>query len=542
MQIKRFRSTGVLTLAACLGVSAGLFGQSQSGQAGFNNGQRSAESLAKRHEASNAPTDRDLYCSGFITQQDVPESTFIAGGQQSPDMSQFGGHDSIFLTGSDFSVGQRFSVIRHSVDPDKYQAASDIARLQKAAGAFYDELGIVEVYAVRGSIGIARPVLSCREMVPGDIVVPFTERERPTYRKYPALEPWTPSNGKTTGRIILGGDYQYVLGDHHIAYLNVGTNQGVKAGDYFRVTRDYSSLKDREIDELSLRASTSDIGQIPAKGFAGGDSLIGKQKKAAAARLDSFPRQTLGDMMVLHATPTTSTALVMNSLQPMYVGDSVEMMEDAPPQPAIAMHAPTIQCSMSPDSVQVGQMATLTCSGTSEDSRPLTYQFEADRGQIRPQDNSAVIDTRNLPPGPVNITAKVMDDRDLSANAAAVLNVIAPPAPPAPKAEDAGAIAFKAKSAYVDNRAKAVLDGMALRLQQDPTATLVIGGTSTPAENAKLAQERAQNAKTYLTRDKGIDPNRIDARANAAAAATAPTASTGAAELWFVPAGAQKPF
>jgi outer membrane protein OmpA-like peptidoglycan-associated protein len=206
------------------------------------------------------------------------------------------------------------------------------------------------------------------------------------------------------------------------------------------------------------------------------------------------------------------------------------------------MHPPTLQCSVSPATVQAGEMATVTCTGSSEDSRSLTYQFDADRGQVHPQDNTALIDTRNLPPGPVNITAKVMDDRDLSANTSTVLNVTAPPPPPHVEPQNAGAIAFKPKSSYVDNRAKAVLDGIALRLQQDPAATLLIAGSTAANEDAKLAQLRADHAKTYLTKDKGIDPNRIDARAKAPAGAGAPTASTASAEIWFIPQGAQKPF
>jgi len=74
-------------------------------------------------------------------------------------------------------------------------------------------------------------------------------------------------------------------------------------------------------------------------------------------------------------------------------------------------------------------------------------------------------------------------------------------------------LTFKPNSNYVDNRAKAELDDDALRLQRDASATLIIEGSANPSENDALALQRAENAKTYLTRSKGIDPSRIQTRA-----------------------------
>ena len=74
-------------------------------------------------------------------------------------------------------------------------------------------------------------------------------------------------------------------------------------------------------------------------------------------------------------------------------------------------------------------------------------------------------------------------------------------------------LTFKPNSNYVDNRAKAVLDDDALRLQRDASATLMIEGSENPKEKEGLAAQRAENAKTYLVRSKGIDAGRIQTRA-----------------------------
>jgi len=52
-------------------------------------------------------------------------------------------------------------------------------------------------------------------------------------------------------------------------------------------------------------------------------------------------------------------------------------------------------------------------------------------------------------------------------------------------------------------------------------------------ESARLAIARATNAKTYLTKDKGIDGSRIQVADGGP--------GSGTVEVWFVPAGATMP-
>ena len=85
----------------------------------------------------------------------------------------------------------------------------------------------------------------------------------------------------------------------------------------------------------------------------------------------------------------------------------------------------------------------------------------------------------------------------------------------------------------MDNRAKAVLDGVALQLTQQADATAVVVGHSDKGEAKSLAARRAANVKTYLSSAKGIDAKRIETRTSATPGKTA--------EVWVVPAGASVP-
>jgi outer membrane protein OmpA-like peptidoglycan-associated protein len=86
-----------------------------------------------------------------------------------------------------------------------------------------------------------------------------------------------------------------------------------------------------------------------------------------------------------------------------------------------------------------------------------------------------------------------------------------PPPPPPPAIEEV--CLFGAGSARVDNRCKATLDEVALRMKQEPQRyALVIGysdSSGSDSSNTALSLRRAEAVKSYLVTRHGIDPSRI---------------------------------
>jgi len=200
-----------------------------------------------------------------------------------------------------------------------------------------------------------------------------------------------------------------------------------------------------------------------------------------------------------------------------------------------AFEPPTISCSASPDTIKPGETSTITSTAVSPQGLPLTYSYSASAGEITGNGTTAVYSSTGAPTGAVGITCKVSDNKGNTASADTTVNIVQPPAPPKPVTQALCSISFttdKRRPMRVDNEAKACLDQVAIDLQQQPDAKVVVVGESDQHEKDITAREekyaehhhharveyfaaqRAVNTKGYLVTEKGIDPSRITAVTN----------------------------
>jgi len=121
----------------------------------------------------------------------------------------------------------------------------------------------------------------------------------------------------------------------------------------------------------------------------------------------------------------------------------------------------------------------------------------------------------------------VSDDHNLTATAKTTISVDAPRAALVPT--KLNYVSFARDSSRLDNSGKAVLDGVALRLERDTDSSLVVLGLVQSGEDRNLAQQRAASAAEYLAKDKGIDEKRLQLQDGGEYGDKA--------ELWMVPPG-----
>lgn len=198
--------------------------------------------------------------------------------------------------------------------------------------------------------------------------------------------------------------------------------------------------------------------------------------------------------------------------------DSASAQVTVQPKPA---PPPTMSCSVDRATVQAGEKVNVTASVNDQTGTALTYQWQANAGQISGSGASVQLDTTGLAAGNYTITGRVQNGRGGAADCTATVGVQVPPPPP--QASKINQCYFTLHSARIDNVCKRILDDVAVRLQTDPKAKIVVIGYATPRHGSaqrladKLAKDRAENAKKYLSQKKGVDASRIDTRTGAGA-------------------------
>jgi hypothetical protein len=275
-------------------------------------------------ERVQTPTHADLYCAGFINQHALPDANFIAGGLQTPSTTRFANGALVYLEGSGYQVGQEYTVLRELRNPNKHQLFAGQDRILKSLGQAYAEEGQLKIVDTRQKMAVAQVEFSCDTVVPGDIVVPYAEKQAIAFHPPVRFDRFAPASAKTSGRIVMARDFDGLVATGGKVYMNVGSNQGVKPGDYFRAVRLYSADRQDEADSLSFQASTAEDTQKNPPSI---DPGFLDHSKGARIHTSGLPRRAVGEIVVLTATPTTSTGMIVYALEDLHVGDGVELDE-----------------------------------------------------------------------------------------------------------------------------------------------------------------------------------------------------------------------
>ncbi len=268
------------------------------------------------------PTAADIYCSGFLTKDRIPDANYVNGGLQTPTSTKFEIGELVYLAGSGYQAGQLYSIIRELRDVNEYEIYPGERKVLAAAGRPYGEIGRVRVVDTRSHSAIAQVEFSCDPINPGDIAVPFVERPPVTFRVPGHFDRFAPPNGKLSGRIVLGKDFDGVLGTGMKLFMNMGSNQGVKVGDYFRVVRSYTATLRDPVDSLSFKAQTSEDTQMRPPAF---EADRFTKTTGPNIHVSDLPRRAVGEVVVLNVTPTASSAMIVIALDDVYAGDTVEL-------------------------------------------------------------------------------------------------------------------------------------------------------------------------------------------------------------------------
>jgi len=252
-----------------------------------------------------------VYCSGFYTREKVPDDLRLVSGEQSEYKITFAYGDIIYLgKGSNQGVkeGDRFSVVRQESDPLRVQWFKWQDKLTNAMGSHYSDLGQLFVIKTEPNIAIAKVSLSCEFMQRGDIVVPYSERPAGPFKDPSTFELLAPSSGKPKAMVVQGKTTAQMSGRWNTVFVNLGTKQGVKVGDYFRVFRYQGTYAETIPVQKNYQDRMYGFGSTP-KRYGWND----------------LPREVLGEGIVLNVSQDASTVMITTSRNEIYAGDYVEL-------------------------------------------------------------------------------------------------------------------------------------------------------------------------------------------------------------------------
>jgi len=271
-------------------------------------------------ERVKKPTHADLYCAGFVG-KNVSHSNFVAGGLDSPFTTQFAGGEVVYLKGS-YELGKEFTIVRELRDPNRYELFPGQWATLKAAGQPYEELATVKVVDTRNKMAVARIEFSCDTVLPGDYAIPFVEKSQIDFHPPMRLDRFAPANGQVSGRIILAKDFDSELGTGGKVYLNIGANQGLKVGDYVKAVRTYNAAAHDPIDSASFSAPPMEPTQREQASM--NPSFLNKTS-GPQIQIAEMPRRAVGEIVILGTTPSTATGMIVFALEPVRLGDRVEL-------------------------------------------------------------------------------------------------------------------------------------------------------------------------------------------------------------------------
>ena len=275
----------------------------------------------------------NLYCAGYVQSAPIDTKYEIVGAVNEKDQHIYAQGDYMYVSVSAKSgvkIGDMFAVVRPRGKVETRWTN------KKNLGFYVQEVGTVEIVAVKREVSVARVKTSCDSLLLGDLLQPIPDRVSPVAKERPALDLFAYSACKTTGRIFMARDGQELLGRENVVYIDLGAEDNVKVGDYLTIYRPLGTgnILDTQVNES---VSARDEGfqsdeyrggkfsnQAPRKSGSKANGKVVTTNDAKAGRPEIL-RRVLGEMVILNVKEKTATAIITRSASEIHTGDRVEM-------------------------------------------------------------------------------------------------------------------------------------------------------------------------------------------------------------------------
>jgi hypothetical protein len=268
-------------------------------------------SSTQRAAEATSPDFSAVYCSSIVSDEPPATDSYIISGEESSSTVVYARGNFVYInkgSSQGVKVGDRYSVFRPEHDAVKVQWFKWQDKLLKAMGTVYKDAGQIVVTTVQPNVSIAQISFSCDYMQRGDIIKPYQERPAPPYKPMDRFDYFAPVSGKPVGMLVVGQQYAQMYGKNSLVYVNLGTAQGVKPGDYLRIFRYQGN-------------GNETVGNIKDTQY----KLLGFGATPVKYQWNDLPREILGEGIVINTSKNACTIFVTYSRMESYAGDYVEV-------------------------------------------------------------------------------------------------------------------------------------------------------------------------------------------------------------------------
>ena len=286
------KKTGLLILLWAVAASA----QDASPAADANAPQGTAPtSVSFPIERVQTPTYADMYCAGFISKSLLPERELRRGRPADPEHHQvrdrrhrlpgrrrlhYSAGSIRFSANSKIRTATRFS-------RDRARCWRRPASLTARSAGSRSLTRAARWRSVRSNTAVIRSIRATSRFRS-----PRSRRYRFIRRCVSTASSRRPA--RPAAESCSAKDFDSTLGTGMKVYMNLGANQGVKVGDYFRAVRSYSSDLADPVDSLSFAASTAEDTQRRPPSIEGNWMT---KTKGPNIHVGDMPRRAVGEIV-----------------------------------------------------------------------------------------------------------------------------------------------------------------------------------------------------------------------------------------------------
>jgi hypothetical protein len=266
----------------------------------------------------------------------------IVGAQEEQEQRTYAVGDVVYLNrGSSQGIkeGQNFQIIR---------PRGDVKGVHKQKygflGTYVQDIGQLQVFKVRENSSLAQITFSCDTVLLGDLLSPIPDRESPPQRTEADFDRYADPSGKATGRLLMARDSREMVTRNDIVYIDLGSEDQVKPGDYLTVYRPLGTGNITRVDNeenARNRATGFQIDRFRGGGFSSQGSRAKDEtafvhpegryryrpitSKEVKRHRPPMPRKIVGEMVVIDVQTRTATAIITRTLGEVHTGDWVEI-------------------------------------------------------------------------------------------------------------------------------------------------------------------------------------------------------------------------